>query len=903
MIKRFIEWVDHRTGIRKVAHEAMYENIPCGARFRYVTGSMLVFAFVVQVVTGIFLWMAYSPSSSTAWESVYYIQYQMQGGWLLRGVHHFMAQAMIVVLGLHLLQVIIDGAYRAPREVNYWLGLVLMQLVLGLGLTGYLLPWDQKGYWATNVATNLMTLVPFYGPELQRLALGGSEYGHHTLTRFFAMHAGVLPALLVVFLGMHIALFRRHGIHAKRTPDIVDRLGFLCGRIFRRAEPQAKGDYARPDQTFWPTQVLYDGIGCLVMTIVVLLLVFHFDVVGPFTGDVAVEHYGAELGAPADPSKQFSAARPEWYFLFLFQMLKYFESEFVGAIVVPGAIMFLLVLVPIIGIWKPGHYFNVAFVLALLIGAGVLTGLAINEDWNKPEYIAAKHEADIEADRIKELIAPMLIEDTAVTLLRNDPLTQGPALFQLHCASCHAYRDPQAKGTAMASKESDDAKQRQSESKSESEPTAPNLFGFASREWIAGLLNPAKIDGPEYFGNTSHKDGRMAQWVTQHLGNTNADKNLPADDVDAIVVALSAQARLPAQAEADRQDAADMTRGMHLIQSTCTGHCHKFGDEGQMGLAPDLTGYGSYEWTLGLVSDPTHERFYRSENDRMPSFAKHLDEPATHTVSVRELSLIVDWIRGDYYRASDETPVLPHDPEDAHKAVALARVLPPGMSVAADAGESAQAERLFRLNCAGCHAHVDAFGRGIASTNLSAPNLYGFASRKWLAGLLDPTQIGGPNYFGNTKGHAGGEMTDFVETSFGEDADEEVLQKRQQIIAALSAEAQLPAQKEADAKAEEDGTLEAGRTAIAEYSFENYGSTCIDCHKFHDEGVLGSYPDLTGYGSREWLKQMIANPENERHYADGNDRMPAFGGVDGHAGMLTDEQIDLLARFLRGELK
>ena len=164
-MNKLLEWLNHRTGLDEQMHDALYENIPSGARWRYVSGSMLVFAFVTQVVTGIFLWMSYSPSSQTAWESVYYIQYQMTGGWLLRGVHHFMAQAMVVLLGVHLLQVVVDGAYKAPREVNYWLGLILMQIVLGLGLTGYLLPWDQKGYWATNVATNLMTLVPFVGKD------------------------------------------------------------------------------------------------------------------------------------------------------------------------------------------------------------------------------------------------------------------------------------------------------------------------------------------------------------------------------------------------------------------------------------------------------------------------------------------------------------------------------------------------------------------------------------------------------------------------------------------------------------------------------------------------------------------------------------------------------------------
>lgn len=114
-MKMLLEWLDHRTGFRGLLNEMLFEKIPGGARWRYVTGSMLTFAFVCQAITGIFLWMAYSPSSQTAWESVYYIQHEMTGGWLVRGIHHFMAQAMVVVMAIHLLQVVVDGAYRAPR--------------------------------------------------------------------------------------------------------------------------------------------------------------------------------------------------------------------------------------------------------------------------------------------------------------------------------------------------------------------------------------------------------------------------------------------------------------------------------------------------------------------------------------------------------------------------------------------------------------------------------------------------------------------------------------------------------------------------------------------------------------------------------------------------------------------
>src|SRR6266850_5363107 len=233
-----LNWLDDRTGYKALLHEALYEHVPGGARWRYVWGSTLVFTFSVQLITGLFLWMAYSPSSQTAWESVYYIQYEMSGGWLLRGLHHYTAQLMNILLVLHLMQVVIDGAYRAPREVNFWFGLILLQLVLGLSLTGYLLPWDQKGFWATKVATNLVAIVPAIGPSLQRVIIGGADYGHHTLTRFFALHAGLIPGMIVALLVGHIYLFRRHGLTAK--------------------EPRL-----RPDAAFWPDQVLKDSVACL----------------------------------------------------------------------------------------------------------------------------------------------------------------------------------------------------------------------------------------------------------------------------------------------------------------------------------------------------------------------------------------------------------------------------------------------------------------------------------------------------------------------------------------------------------------------------------------------------------------------------------------------------------------
>jgi ubiquinol-cytochrome c reductase cytochrome b subunit len=895
MMRRLLDWLDDRLGYRNLMHEALYERIPSGARFRYVTGSMLVFAFATQAVTGIFLWMAYSPSSQTAYESTFFIQHEMTGGWLLRGIHHFMAQAMVVVMAIHLLQVVWDGAYRKPREFNYWIGLVLMQLVLGLGLTGYLLPWDQKGYWATNVATNLATLVPVVGKDLQQLAVGGTEYGHHTLTRFFAMHTGVLPALLVAFLVAHIAGFRRHGITAKITPG-------------------------RADEFFWPKQVLYDAIGCAVLLSIVLLLVIHFDIRGLLSGNLPMAHRGAELGAPADPSEAYSAARPEWYYLFLFQLLKYFHgtAEIYGAIVIPGIVMTLLFMLPLIGRNKAGHWFSRGFIVALLLGAGGLTLVALSEDYYaliadrfglkdekklaaSQEFLVAKEDAEHDAHRMYELIYRRQVKDDgklsdplmipkqgAVYLLRNDPMTRGQRLFKQHCASCHDIAD--AKGQRP---EGFDAPESSGQA-----DRAPNLHGFASRAWIRGLLDPKQIETANYFGNTNHKSGRMATWVKQHAAL------LDANNGDAIAAALSAQAQLPHQAEDDKSHQPLIEKGIALIDQHCTS-CHKFGDNGQLGLAPDLTGYGSYEWMMGLISDPTHERFYGGQNDRMPSFAKDLAHPEKNNVSVRELSLIVDWLRGQYYVADSKTPILPHTEQQANEAVQLARVTSDPHAAVVGApkpppeSQEQRAERLFAQNCAACHSHADDAGRGIVAKNPSAPNLFGFGSRQWLAGLLDPAQIAGDKYFGKTS-HFDGDMATFVADNLKEPSDE-TKAKVQSIIAALSAEAALPAQAEDDKKAAEDMTLEKGRAAMAE-SFDT--SSCVDCHKFRDAGDLGSAPDLTGWGSQDWLVRFLNNPAHDDFYMSNNDRMPAFGKQGPGPTiqpLLSAADVELLAKWLRGE--
>lgn len=621
LLVRLADWLDDRTGYRQVVHHLLYENIPSGSRWRYVTGSMLVFAFFTQLVTGLVLWMAYSPSRQTAWESVYFIQHEMQGGWLLRGLHHFMAQAMVVLLVLHLLQVVIDKAYQAPREINFWLGLVLMLLVFALGLTGYLLPWDQKAYWATRVATNLMELAPGGKPS-QRLVVGGSDYGHHTLTRFFALHAGLIPALLLLVLGLHLAMFRRHGITAKRTPG-------------------------RPDEFFWPHQVAKDAVACLVLLVVVVLVA-----VGPGNAikwlqgaEVSTAQLGAELGPPADPAEQYDAARPEWYYLFLFQLLRIMPSEFIGAIVLPAIVLVYMFAMPLVARLKRGHAVNVAVLGLLILGAIGLTAEAIYNDqyarWfpdppqsqaareryeSSAHFLAAKEEAEAQYHRTLELIQYYGIpRGGALELVRNDPEIQGPKLFKRYCASCHSYVDEQGRGIVPE------------------KPSAPNLYRFASRQWIAGLLDPDKIRGPHYFGNTAHAEGEMVDQVESLRNITDEEKQ----HLQNLIIALSAEAGLPYQAELDEQARREglIEKGIEafdgLLPTRCAD-CHYFRDFQDDDSGPTLTGYGSYDWLKRFISNPEH--FYQN-NDRMPAFAPQPGDAPNNELTQREIDLLVRWIR------------------------------------------------------------------------------------------------------------------------------------------------------------------------------------------------------------------------------------------------------------------
>jgi len=211
MASRLADWVDERIAYRQIWQAIFLRQLP-KVNWLYTLGSASLLVAVNQIVTGILLTIYYVPTPDHAYDSVKYISTLVPAGWLIRGLHHWGASAMVVLAVLHMLRVIYYGSYKYPREVTWLTGVFLLLTVLGFGFTGYLLPWDQKAYWATTVGTRIAQVTPFVGDWILRLMRGGNELSAITLARFYGVHVWVLPAGLLALLGGHLYLVIRHGI-------------------------------------------------------------------------------------------------------------------------------------------------------------------------------------------------------------------------------------------------------------------------------------------------------------------------------------------------------------------------------------------------------------------------------------------------------------------------------------------------------------------------------------------------------------------------------------------------------------------------------------------------------------------------------------------------------------------
>jgi len=309
LARAFADWLDDRSGFRGIRRHLLDEPLPAGTGWWFTLGSLLLFGLAVQIVTGIALALFYAPTPDHAWDSVRYISTGVRGGFILRGLHHWGASLVVVAAVAHLVRVVVFGSYRRPRELNWLIGVALLLVILAFGLTGYLLPWDQRAYWATVVTINIAGLTPFAGDWVAALLIGGDRIGALTLTRWYAAHVLVLPVALGALVAAHLYLLRRHGV---------------SGPAQRREGPSLP---------FFPYQAARDVTVAAAAGVLLAALAWQ--------GAPALE-------PPADPASSAYVPRPEWYFLGLFQLLKYFSGpwEVVGALVIPGLVMAWLVLLP-----------------------------------------------------------------------------------------------------------------------------------------------------------------------------------------------------------------------------------------------------------------------------------------------------------------------------------------------------------------------------------------------------------------------------------------------------------------------------------------------------------------------------------------------------------------------------
>ena len=420
MLTAMLNWVERRTGFISLTKDLLTEDVPGGASYWYVFGSATLFAMIVQIVTGIALTFWYAPSAATSWESTRAIYLNPFEHFVL-SLHYWGASAMIALVFLHLLQVAIFGAYKAPRELQWVVGVALLLVTLVLGLTGYLLPWDMNAYFASQVSLNITGTAPIAGPFIQDLAQGGGVMGTETINRFFGLHVWLMPALLVLLVGAHLTIFRHNG-PAGRPVD--DRRGMPVGR-------------------FWPDQMFMDTAVSFFIFVLILALA---ALAPPF------------LDQKADPTNSLFQPYPAWYFLALFGLLNLFppQLDIVATIFIPTLFLIVILLVPWIDRSVSRSLGSRRLMLACIaLVVAIIVGLSVQSQLHIMALQAAGPPSPSEAQvlaaqPVSAATAPVSVaagSSAAPSSGGSASATHGASVFAQNCASCHGA---QGQGTPGA---------------------------------------------------------------------------------------------------------------------------------------------------------------------------------------------------------------------------------------------------------------------------------------------------------------------------------------------------------------------------------------------------------------------------------------------------------------------
>jgi quinol-cytochrome oxidoreductase complex cytochrome b subunit/mono/diheme cytochrome c family protein len=666
------------------------EPLPGGSRWAAAFGSLLLFAFMLQVVTGVLLSMNYAPSVDSAWPSVKFIQEEVPLGVFIRALHHWGSSAMVILLLLHLLQVFLWGAYKKPRELTWMVGVLLLFCTLGLAFTGYLLPWDQKAYWATKVGVGIASTTPGIGDSLRTLLQGGPDMGNLTLTRFFSIHTFVLPGLLILLVVIHLYLFRLHGV----TP------GWWQSAEQLRAQ----------EEPFWPKQLLKDGVVWLVF--LVALGWWCYDRPAP-------------LEAQADPAQPYEA-RPEWYFMFLFQFLRYFHGpyEILGTFVLPTSVFLVLFFWPLLdrNPQRNPRRRPVAMGFLSLGTAGLisLTIFAIATDvrMTEPEQVVAKAPAPAES------AGP--IQRADVARIYND-----------NCAACHGVEGSGQQIRAGM-------------------PTIPDLTSLA---WQLSQTD-VEITHRIQDGN----EPLMPAYRTK----------LSPQQILALTVYVRAFAIAPAEVTAPKpaQPRPPFAAGMTPLQvyrAYCLA-CHDINGSGQVArkTMPDLPDFTDPKWQAAHSDAEVKKSILDGQGKFML--------PMKDKLSPTDADQMVAYVRAfrggkQVIQVEPQVPIVPPGPTQpavvtGPKAPAAKLPSPPPVS-AEMAARTRIATGLYRQYCLVCHG---ADGRGNELRG-SMPMIPDFTNRPWheevsvpqlVASILDGKGTQMPAFRGRITDEQGHDLAAYV---------------------------------------------------------------------------------------------------------------------------------------------
>lgn len=403
-------WLDQRTGYSEWLALVTEQPISGGPRWWYVFGTVLGFLLALELLTGALLASVYAPAVSSAWASTAFVQDTLTMGWFIRGLHGFGSSALLALSVVHLLQVVIFGAYRAPRELTWLLGLGILGLLLVFSLTGYGLPWDEGGYWAKQTELGIIGAIPLVGTPLQIVIQGGQSLGHYTLTHLYAIHTLGLPALVTLLVVWHVRLVRRHGVTPRWNVDEAV--------LARRTAP------------YWPGQAARDAVACAVIFGVLALVVMRT--------------HGVKLDGPVDPNSTFKA-RPEWYSLPLFQLRSLVGGtlELAVTVLVPGVGALLLAALP----WldrgasraPTTRWPAVAGTVVGLVGLGALGAMAAAHDRHDASYQAFRAETERRAEFSRKLARQGVPPEGGLAVFRNDRTYKTRELWREHCGHCHSF--------------------------------------------------------------------------------------------------------------------------------------------------------------------------------------------------------------------------------------------------------------------------------------------------------------------------------------------------------------------------------------------------------------------------------------------------------------------------------